>query len=114
MTGEAIPRAVGYFAGAAGADFSGRHEMPDLMTTIRDAVDALVRRMNGERLCAFCKQWAKKPHRSGSEYFCDRIHASVFYKQQQETMRRALEKKRAAESASAAKPKDGSPGKTSE
>jgi hypothetical protein len=88
--------------------------MPDLMTTIRDAVDALIRRMNGERLCAHCKQWAKKPHRSGKEYFCDRIHASVFYKQQQETMRKALEKKRAAEPASAPKPKDDSRGKKSE
>ena len=88
--------------------------MPDLATTIRDAIDGLIRRMNGERLCAFCKQWAKKPHRSGNEYFCDRIHASVFYKQQQETMRKALEKKRAQEPPAPAKPKDDTPGKKTE
>ena len=70
--------------------------------------------MNGERLCALCKQWAKKPHRSGSEYFCDRIHASVFYKQQQETMRKALEKKRAQEPVTPPKPKDDKPGKKPE
>ncbi len=89
--------------------------MPDLVTTIRDAVDALIRRMSGERLCALCKQWAKNPHRSGSgEYFCDRIHASVFYKKQEETMRQAMEKKRAAEKPIAQKPKDEKPLKTPE
>jgi hypothetical protein len=88
--------------------------MPDLVTTIHDAFDALIRRMNGERLCALCKQWAKKPHRSGSDYFCDRIHASVFYKKQQETMRQALEKKRAAEAPGAEKRKADDPAKKPE
>jgi hypothetical protein len=65
--------------------------------TITDAVNAIFRRLNGERLCEHCQQWAKKPHKSGDRYFCDNIHASIYYKKQQELMKQALEKKRELE-----------------
>lgn len=81
--------------------------MADLVTTVTDAVDALFRRMNGQRLCAFCNQWAKKPHSSGGLFFCDAIHASVHFKKQQEAMRQALEKKRSTEKPAPEKKKDG-------
>lgn len=68
--------------------------MPNLITTVVDAVDSMMRRLGGQRLCAYCQQWAKKPHRSGELYFCDNIHASIHYKKQQELMRQALEKKK--------------------
>ena len=71
--------------------------MADLVTTIVDAFDALIRRVKGQRLCAFCNHWAKKPHSSGGLFFCDAIHASVHFKKQQEVMRQALEKKRSPE-----------------
>ena len=68
--------------------------MATLVATITDAVNSMMRRLGGERLCEHCQQWAKKPHKSGDRYFCDNIHASIYYKKQQELMKQALEKKR--------------------
>jgi len=61
--------------------------------SITDTLDGLVRRLFGKRLCAYCGQWAKQPYRSGGLDFCDRIHASVHFKKQEEAMKTALQKK---------------------
>jgi len=63
------------------------------IASIADSVDGLVRRLFGKRLCAYCGQWAKQPYRSGGLDFCDRIHASVHFKKQEEAMKTALQKK---------------------
>jgi hypothetical protein len=68
--------------------------MASLMTTITDAVDTFVRRLGGQRLCEHCQQWAKKPYQSGDKYFCDKIHASIYFNKQQEAMKKAVQKKR--------------------
>ncbi|HTD51859.1 MAG TPA: hypothetical protein VK780_02435 [Thermoanaerobaculia bacterium] len=57
----------------------------------------MMRRLSGQRLCAFCLKWAKSPHKSGELYFCDRIHASIFFNKQKEALQQALEKKRLQE-----------------
>jgi hypothetical protein len=63
------------------------------ITSVTDAVDGLVRRLFGKRLCAYCNQWAKQPYRTGGLDFCDRIHASVHFKKQEEAMKQALLKR---------------------
>ena len=68
--------------------------MAKLIATVIDAADSIVRRLGGQRLCAFCQQWAKNPHHSGELDFCDRIHASIYFAKQREAMKQALEKKR--------------------
>lgn len=65
--------------------------------SITDSIDGLVRRLFGKRLCAYCGQWAKTPYRSGGLDFCDRIHASVHFKKQEEAMKTALQKKMEAQ-----------------
>lgn len=69
--------------------------MANFIASVIDAADSMVRRLSGQRLCAHCQQWAKNPHKSGSLYFCDHIHASIYFKKQQEAMKQALEKKKA-------------------
>src|SRR5215468_10103934 len=69
--------------GSGGQAVSG-DIMASLMTTITDAVDAFVRRLGGQRLCEHCQQWAKKPYQSGDKYFCDKIHASIYFNKQRE------------------------------
>jgi hypothetical protein len=59
----------------------------------------VLRRFSGERLCAFCLQWAKNPYKSGDLYFCDRIHSSIFYNKQKEAMKQAMAKKKTQEKA---------------
>jgi len=71
--------------------------MAKIVATVVDAVDSMVRKLGGQRLCAYCQQWAKKPHHQGGLDFCDHIHASIHFKKQQELMRQALEKKRSME-----------------
>ena len=61
--------------------------------SISDTLDGLLRRLFGKRLCAYCGQFAKQPYRSGGLDFCDRIHASVHFKKQEEAMKTALQKK---------------------
>ena len=68
-----------------------------LIATVIDTANAVVRRLGGQRLCAFCLKWAKRPHKSGGLYFCDRIHSSIFFNKQKEAMQQALEKKRSQE-----------------
>jgi hypothetical protein len=64
--------------------------MAKLIATVVDGVDSLFRKMGGQRLCAYCHQWAKQPHKSGENYFCDKIHASIYFTKQQELMKKAL------------------------
>jgi hypothetical protein len=68
-----------------------------IVATLTDAVNSMMRRLSGQRLCEYCGQWAKKPNRSGDLYFCDTIHRSIYYNKQKELMKQALEKKRLAE-----------------
>ena len=65
-----------------------------IVATLTDAVNSMMRRLGGQRLCEYCGQWAKKPHQSGDLYFCDTIHRSIYYNKQRELMQKALEKKR--------------------
>lgn len=71
--------------------------MASFVATITDAVNSMMRRLDGQRLCEYCQQWAKKPHHSGGLYFCDHIHRSIYFKKQQELMKQALEKKKSLE-----------------
>ena len=66
--------------------------MPGVIATVMDAVDGMVRRLGGQRLCAYCHQWAKNPHQSGGLYFCDKIHASIHFNKQSEAMKKAISK----------------------
>jgi hypothetical protein len=66
--------------------------MPGVIATVMDAVDGMVRRLGGQRLCTYCHQWAKNPHQSGGLYFCDKIHASIHFNKQNEAMKQALSK----------------------
>jgi len=68
--------------------------MAKLIATIVDAADSVMRRLGGQRLCEHCQQWAKKPFHRGGHYFCDNIHATIYFKRQEELMRQALEKKK--------------------
>ncbi len=71
--------------------------MAKLFATVIDAADAMVRRLGGQRLCDYCQQWTKHPHAAGGFYFCDKIHASIYFNKQQEAMKQAMEKKRSSE-----------------
>jgi len=71
--------------------------MASVGTTITDAIDGFFRKLSGQRLCEHCQQWAKNPHKSGDKFFCDKIHASIYFNKQQEAMRKAMEKKREQE-----------------
>jgi len=71
--------------------------MGSFLATVKDAADSVVRRFGGQRLCAYCQQWAKNPHHSGSLDFCDTIHAQIYFKKQQDLMQQALEKKKELE-----------------
>ena len=68
--------------------------MATIVATITDAVNTMMRRLNGERLCEYCNQWAKKPHLFGGQYFCDNIHSAIHFRKQQELMKEALAKKK--------------------
>jgi hypothetical protein len=68
-----------------------------LIATVVDTADSVIRRLGGQRLCAFCLKWAKSPYKSGELYFCDRIHSSIFFNKQKEAMKQAIEKKRSQE-----------------
>jgi hypothetical protein len=68
--------------------------MASFIATFVDAADSVMRKLGGQRLCEHCRQWAKKPYQKGGLYFCDHIHASIFYKRQQEQMRQALEQQK--------------------
>jgi hypothetical protein len=68
--------------------------MAKIVATVTDAVNSMIRRLGGNRLCEYCRQWAAKPHQSGGFYFCDNIHAAIYFKKQQELMKQALEKKK--------------------
>jgi hypothetical protein len=51
-----------------------------------------MRRLGGQRLCAYCLQWARNPYKTGGLFFCDRIHSSIFFNKQKEAMKQAMEK----------------------
>ena len=68
--------------------------MANFIATFVDAADAMARRLGGQRLCSHCQKWAKKPFARGGLYFCDQIHASIYYAKQQEQMKLALEKQK--------------------
>lgn len=71
--------------------------MASLIATVVDTADSVIRRLGGQRLCAFCLKWAKSPYKSGELYFCDRIHSSIFFNKQKEAMQQAIEEKRSQE-----------------
>ncbi|HEX7251368.1 MAG TPA: hypothetical protein VF376_00710 [Thermoanaerobaculia bacterium] len=79
------------------------------IASITDSIDGLLRRLFGKRLCAYCGQWAKQPYRSGGLDFCDRIHASVHFKKQEEAMKTALQKKLEADRPAYKKPDSSKP-----
>lgn len=66
--------------------------MASFVASVVDAVDGMVRRLSGQRLCAYCHQWAKNPHQSGGLHFCDKIHASIHFNKQKEAMKQAISK----------------------
>jgi hypothetical protein len=67
--------------------------MASVLTTITDTVDAFFRRLGGQRLCEHCQQWSKKPYQSGGQFFCDKIHASIYFNKKQEALKTAVQKK---------------------
>jgi len=71
--------------------------MAKLIATVVDGVDSLFRKMGGQRLCAYCHQWAKQPYKSGEDFFCDKIHASIHFNKQQELMKKALKNRQEKE-----------------
>jgi hypothetical protein len=66
--------------------------MASFVASVVDAVDGMVRRLGGQRLCTYCHQWAKNPYQSGGQHFCDKIHASIHFGKQKEAMKQALQK----------------------
>ena len=71
--------------------------MANLIATVVDTADSVMRRLGGQRLCAFCLKWAKTPFKSGELYFCDRIHSQIFFNKQKDAMKQAMEKKKSQE-----------------
>jgi hypothetical protein len=63
-----------------------------LVATLVDTVDAMVRRLVGQRLCALCQRWARHPYTFDGCDFCDRIHASIYAKKKEEALKEALRK----------------------
>jgi len=70
--------------------------MAKIIATVVDAADSMMRKLGGQRLCQHCQQWAKKPYAKGGLHFCDHIHASIYFRRQEEQMRQALEKEKSA------------------